>query len=104
MISTLMIEKIEEELELVYYIWYPVSFKDWLVALLDSRSEINIISQVFTFKLELKIQKNNIGAQKIDGTILEIYRMAISTFFVSNQNIRERFFEKSFLLVVVFWI
>ena len=37
-------KKIEEELELIPYIWYPVTFKDQIVTLFDSRSKVNIIS------------------------------------------------------------
>ena len=31
-------------------------------------------------KLELKIQKTNVGAQKIDGSILEIFKIEIADF------------------------
>ncbi len=56
------------------------------------------MSQTFTHWLGFKIQKTNIGIQKIDGTTLETYRMVVSTFFMSNKDGRERFFEESFLL------
>lgn len=45
-----MIEKTRElksELELVYYILYPVIFKDHTEALLDARSKVNTMSQAF---------------------------------------------------------
>ena len=57
------------------------------------------MSQVFAFQLGLKIQKTNVEAQKIDGTILKTYRMIVFTIFVSNKDSKERFFEKSFLLI-----
>ncbi len=60
--SMLIIEKTEEELERISCIWFPVTFKDQNEALLDSRSEINAMSQVFTFQLGLKIWKTNVGA------------------------------------------
>ncbi len=37
-------KKIEEELEWVPYIWYPITFKDQTEALLDSESEVNVMS------------------------------------------------------------
>ena len=45
-ISTLMTGKKieEEELERIPYIWYPVTFKDQTEALLDSRSEFNVMN------------------------------------------------------------
>ncbi len=59
------------------------------------------MSQVFTQQLGLKIRKNNIGAQKIDSTILEIYGIVVFTFSVLDKDGRERFFEESFLLADV---
>ncbi len=44
--STLMTEK-TEELERVFCIWYPITFKDQTEALLDSESEVNTMSQAF---------------------------------------------------------
>ena len=59
------------------------------------------MSQVFAFQLGYKIRKTNVEAQKIDGTILETYKMVVSTFSVLNKDRREKFFEKSFLLADV---
>ena len=42
-------KKTEEKLEQIPYIWYLVTFKDQTEALLDYRSEINVISQAFTY-------------------------------------------------------
>ncbi len=99
-ISTSMIEE-KEELEKVPYIWYPVIFKDQTKALLDSGSEVNIMSQAFAHQLGLTIRKTNIGAQKIDDTTLETYGIVVSTFFVSDKDGKERFFEENFLLADV---
>ncbi len=59
------------------------------------------MSQVFAHQLGFKIQKTNVGAQKIDGTTLETYEMVVSTFSMSDKDSRERFFEESFLLAKV---
>ncbi len=45
--SMLMTEKIEEELERVPCIWYPITFNDQTKALLDSGNEVNAMSQAF---------------------------------------------------------
>ncbi len=95
-----MTEK-KEELERVPCIWYPVTFKNQTKALLDSRSEINAISQAFAYQIGLTIWKTNIGTQKIDGTTLKTYGMVVSTFSVSDKDRRERLFEESFLLADV---
>ena len=91
----------EEALERIPYIRYLVTFKDQTEAILDSGSEVNAINPAFASQLGLKIWKTNVGVQKIDGTILETYGMVIFTFFVSDKDGRERFFEENFLLAEV---
>ena len=98
--STLVTEK-KEELEQISCIWYSVTFKNQTKALLDSKSEVNAMSQAFAYQLGLTIRKTNIKTQKIDGTTLETYKMVVSTFFVLDKDGRERFFEESFLLADV---
>ena len=56
---------------------------------------------VFVSQLGLKIWKTNVGAQKIDGTILETHEMIVSIFSLSDKDSRERFFEENFLLADV---
>ncbi len=100
--STSMTDKKMEELEWVPCIRYPVIFKkDQIEALLDSRSEVNAMSQAFAQQLGLKIRKTNVGAQKIDGTTLKTYEMVVSTFSGLDKDGKERFFEESFLLADV---
>ncbi len=97
-----MTDKItEEELERVSCIWYPVTFKNKTEVLLDSESEVNIISQAFAQQLGLKIRKTNVRAQKINSTTLETYGLVVSTFSMSDKDKRERFFEESYLLADV---
>ncbi len=86
-----------EELERVPDIWYSIIFKDQTKALLDSRSEVNAMSQAFVQQLGVKICKTNVGAQKINDTTLETYEMVVSTFSVLDNDEKEMFFEKSFL-------
>ncbi len=59
------------------------------------------MSQAFASQLGFKIRKINFGTKKIDDTILETYRIVISTFFILDNDNRERFFEESFLLADV---
>ena len=47
------------------------------------------------------MQTTNIGAQKIDGTTLETYKMMVAAFSVTNQANRVRFFEETFLVANV---
>lgn len=56
------------------------------------------MNQTFAFQLGLKVQKTHVGAQKIDGTTLETYRIVVSTFFILDKDSRKSFFEESFIL------
>ncbi len=90
-----------EELELVPCIRYLITLKEKTEALLDLGSKVNAMSKAFVQQLGLKICKTNVGAQKIDGTTLEIYGMVVSIFSVSDEDSREKFFEESFLVADV---
>ena len=80
-------------------IHYPVQFQEEQVkALLDSGSEVNVMSPAYTKRLGLKIRKTNVGAQKIDGSALETFGMVIADFQVEDNGRRPRFFQKIFLV------
>ena len=51
-------------------------------ALFDSGSEVNAIYPAFAKRLGLVVQTTNIGAQKIDGTTFETYKMVVAIFSV----------------------
>ena len=65
-------------------IFYPVQIqKDesrGVLALLNSGSKVNAMTPAYAAQLCLKMQKTNIGAQKIDGFLLETYSMVIIVF------------------------
>ena len=69
-----------------------------VLALLDSGSKVNAMTSAYTAQLSLKIQKIDIGTQKIDKFSLEIYSMVIAIFQVLNKLGRLRFFQETFLL------
>ncbi len=94
-------KKTEEELKQVPCICYSVTFKDQTEVLIGLRSEVNAMNQAFGSQLGFKIQKTNIGAQKIERTTLEIYKIVVSIFSVLDNDDMGRFFEKSFLLADV---
>lgn len=52
----------------------------------------------YAWKLRLKIWKTNVGAQKINGFILEIFGIVITDFQISDKIGRSRFFQKNFLI------
>lgn len=49
-------------------------------ALLGSDSEINIFISAYTAKRGLKDQPTNVGAQKINGSILKTFRIVLASF------------------------
>ena len=92
----------EEALECVPCIYYPVQFKGTnetqVQALIDSESEINAIHPTFVKELGFLIRPTDVGAQKIDGTMLDTYRMVIAAFLVMDKANRVRFFKETFLV------
>ena len=49
-------------------------------------------------KLGLKIRRTYIGAQKIDGSTLETFKMIIANFQVEDKASRPKFFQETFLV------
>ena len=81
------------------YIYYPVWFQEEQVrALFDSGSEVNAMSPAYAERLGLKTWKTNVGAQKIDGSTLEIFEMVIADFQVKDKGGKPRFFQETFLV------
>ena len=83
---------------------YPVTFRKKSVsisALLDSGSEVNAIHPTLAWELGLPIRPTDVGAQKIDGTLLDTFGMVVAAFSVENKANRVRFFEETFLVANV---
>ena len=100
-----------KELEQLMCILYLIAFLSDLTkdgsaldperAFFDSSSEVNAMHPAFAKKSGLVMRITNIGAQKIDGTTLETYKMVVAVFSVTNQANRIKFFEKTFLVANV---
>ena len=69
-----------------------------MAALIDSGSEVNIIHPAYATKLGLRARKINVGAQKIDGSHLDTFRIVITDCSVKEKLERIRFFYEIFLL------
>ena len=75
-------------LEQITYIRYPIAFLngvtqdgsvlDPVLAIFDSRSEVNAMHLNFIKRLGLVVQATNVGAQKIDGITFETYKMVVA--------------------------
>ena len=66
--------------------------------LFDSGTEVNAIYLNFVRELELSIKPMDVGVQKIEGTILDTFKMVVTNFSVTGKTNRVRFFEKTFLV------
>ena len=64
--------------------------------MLNIGSEINTINLAFTQKLSLHIGKTNVGAQKIDDSALETFKMVIADLKVEDKAAKSRFFQEIF--------
>ena len=90
-----------EALDRVPCIYYPVQFKKDTTevrALIDSGSVVTMMAPAYAKKLGLQVKKTDVGAQKIDGSILETYGMVIARFQVQDKFGKARFFQKTFLV------
>ena len=75
--------------------------KTQVQALINSGSEVNTIHPTFAKQLGLSIRPIDVGAQKIDSTMLDTYGMVVAAFLVENKANRVRFFEETFLVANV---
>ena len=96
----------EEALEHVPCIYYLVWFKKDadktpVQTLIDLGSEVNAIYPFFAKQLGLLIKPTDVGAEKIDGTMLDTHKMVVAVFSVVDKANRIRFFEKPFLVANV---
>lgn len=57
------------------------------------------MTSIYAAKLGLKVQKTNIKAQKIDGSILNIFRMVLANLQVEDKLGKAWFFHEIFLVV-----
>ena len=83
-------------LDRVPYIHYLVQFqKDkraTIRALIDSDSKVNAMTPAYSKQLGFQIQKTDVKAQKIDGSLLRTFEMVIAGFQVEDKLGRARFF------------
>ncbi len=88
-----------EALQRVPFIRFPVKFQAQQVeALIDSGSEVNAMTPAFIANLGLSTRPTGVGAQKIDGSPLAMYGMAVTAFSLQDSLGKVRFFEETFLL------
>lgn len=67
------------------YICYLISFYDTKIwALLDLNNKVNVIIFVFVHKSGFSIQKIDIGAQKVNRSILKLFEIIIIDFLLED--------------------
>ena len=102
--STLVTGAREEALEHVPCIRYLIQFKKDktpVQVLIDSGSKVNAMHPSFAKQLGFPIRPTDVGAQKIDGSMLNTHRMVVTAFSVVDKANRVRFFEETFLVANV---
>lgn len=85
----------------IYCIHYSLHFQndqDKKRTLINLGSEANAISPAYVKKLSLRMQKTNVGAQKIDGSSLNTFGMVIAGFQIQHKLEKARFFQETFLV------
>ena len=95
----------EGTLERVSCIYYPLRFQKDTIgvrALVNLGNEVNAMTPAYAVKLGLKVQKTDIGAQKIDGSTLKTFGMVLANFQAEDKLGRARFFQETFLLADIY--
>ena len=83
-------------------IQYAINFrKKFVLALFNLCSEVNALCPIFAKELDLLIRSTNIGVPKIDGIMLDNYKMVVAAFSMTDKINRVRFIEKTFLVASV---
>ena len=72
-----------------------------MLALFDSRSEVNAIHLTLTQKLGLLVRPMDVGEKQIDGTMLNVFGRVVTTFLVTDKANQVRFFKETFLIANV---
>ena len=85
----------------VLCIRYPITFQKKfmsVLALFNLGSEVNAIYLTLIQELGLSIRPTDVGAQKIDGTMLDTFGIVVTAFSMTDKANRVRFFKKIFLV------
>ena len=61
-------------------------------------SEVNAMNPAYAKKLGLRVKQTDLGAQKIDGSHLDIFGIVIAGFSLQNKLEKVRFFQETFLV------
>ena len=95
-------EALEVTLDRVPCIHYPVQFRKdkgvTIQALFDLGSEVNAMTPAYAKQLDLQVRKTDVGAPKINGSLLRTFGMVIAGFQVEDKLDKAQFFQESFLL------
>ena len=73
-----------------------------MLALFNSGSKVNAIYPTFAKELGLPIGQTDIRAWKIDGTMLDTYKMIIVAFSVMDKLNQVKFSEETFLVANIY--
>ena len=66
-------------------VYYSIRFKKKKVqALINSGSEVNAITPAYALRLGFQVYHTNVGAQKIDGSTLQMFGMVLANFQVED--------------------
>ena len=66
--------------------------------MIDSSSKINAMTPAYVSKLGLQARNTNVGAQKIDGSIFQMFGIVLVDFQVEDKLKKAQFFQETFLL------
>lgn len=88
-----------KQLPCIYYLLrFYKNQKSDVQALIDFSSKVNAITLAYALKLGFRTCHTDVRAQKIYGSIFEMFRMVLASFQIDNKFEKTLFFNKTFLL------
>lgn len=69
----------------IHYLLYFQKNTNKLQALLNFGSKVNTMMPVYISKLGFRVCHTNVRTQKIDNSILEIFKMVLASFYIKNK-------------------
>ena len=82
-----------------YFVQFRKDKKAIIQALIGLDNKVNAMTLPYTKQLGYQVQKTDIGAQKIESSLLRTFWMIIASFQIKDKLGKALFFQESFLLV-----
>lgn len=89
-----------EYVSCIYYLLYFKKNQTKIQALINSGSEVNAMTLIYTARLRLKARSTNVNAQKIDSSTLKTFGIVLTSFQIEDKLRNIWFLQETFLVTI----